>query len=82
MPEKKKKPAGPMKRANKTGSVYNLGLRRRNPWRAVGWVGGKRITIGYYPHKSDALEALALNSSAPISQKSNYTLKQLYDEMK
>lgn len=74
-----------MKRSNGAGSVYKLSGKRRNPWRAVRTLGlddGKpiRVTIGYYPKKSDAELALSLYVAMPTSEDAHITLKGLYDK--
>lgn len=65
-----------MKLPNGFGSVHKLPGKRRNPWRArktAGWnidtekgtAKQKYITIGYYPSRSAALEALASYNQDP-----------------
>ena len=59
-----------MKLPNSYGSVYKLSGKRRNPWAARVTVGWKSIPenqraypvydfIGYFPTKTEALQALA-----------------------
>lgn len=65
-----------MKLPNSYGSVYKLSGKRRNPWAARKTVGWKQIPekkkaypvykfIGYYPSRSEALQALAEYNSDP-----------------
>lgn len=65
-----------MKLPNAYGSVYKLSGKRRNPWVARKTVGWKQIPeklraypiyeyIGYYPTKSEALQALASYNEDP-----------------
>ena len=80
-----------MKLPNGYGSVYRLSGKRRNPYRAIiterwildqdtGKVKQKRKTIGYYPTKSEALEALAEYNKSPFDlESSKITLQEVYD---
>ncbi len=65
-----------MKLPNQYGSVYKLSGKRRNPWVARKTIGWKTIPekmkaypeyvfIGYYPTKSEALQALANYNNDP-----------------
>lgn len=67
-----------MKLPNAYGSVYKLSGKRRNPWVARKTVGWKQIPeklraypiyeyIGYYPTKSEALQALASYNEDPYN---------------
>lgn len=67
-----------MKLPNGYGSVYKLSGKRRNPYRAMitkGYVKTKkgikndRITIGYYPTKGEALDALVAYHDHPYDIK-------------
>lgn len=80
-----------MKLPNGYGSVSKLSGNRRNPYRAVittNWTYDEdtkkskqvRKTIGYYPTKKEALEALALYNSSPYdTTASKITFKQVYE---
>lgn len=60
-----------MKLPNKTGTVYKLGGKRRKPWIARAYAGKdaagirKYKTIGYYPTKTEALQALMEYNANP-----------------
>lgn len=65
-----------MKLPNSYGSVYKLSGKRRNPWAARKTVGWKQIPekkksypiyqfVGYYPTRSEALQALASFNEDP-----------------
>lgn len=69
-PEKRKA----LKRANGTGTVYRLQGRRTKPWVAA----KGRVVIGYYPRKSDALEALERLSGKDISERYNMTFSEVF----
>jgi len=77
-----------MKRANKTGTIYKLGGKRRNPWIARLCLGydedDKRIwrTIGYYRTKADATTALELARIRPLPERPNITLAEIFEEWK
>lgn len=66
-----------MKLPNSYGSVYKLSGKRRNPWAARKTVGWKQIPekkksypiyqfVGYYPTRSEALQALAEFNKDPF----------------
>lgn len=67
-----------LKRANGTGTVYKLQGRRRNPWVAA----RNKIIIGYYPRKTDALEALDRLTGKDITEKYNMTFADVYEAWK
>ena len=71
-------PRKALKRANGTGTVYKLQGRRRRPWVAA----KNKIIIGYYEHKTDALEALECFSQKPISERYNMTFSEVFNEWK
>lgn len=71
-----------MKLPNGYGSVHKLSGNRRNPWRArktTGWSLDKKTmkykqeytTLGYYPTKKDALQALAAYNEQPYDLDNN-----------
>lgn len=74
VPEKRKA----LKRANGTGTVYNLSGRRSRPWVAA----KNRVIIGYYSKKSDALEALERLSGKPLDERYNMTFSEVFDAWK
>ncbi len=81
-----------MKLANGMGSVYKLSGKRRNPWiarKTKGWdidvETGKAkqcyITIGYYPTKKRALEALINYNTNPYDIETNsITFAEVYEK--
>ncbi len=72
-----------MKRANGTGSVYKLSGRRRNPWIARrAQSNGERSTVGTYPTKAAAEQALALDVVIPSSELKNLTVKEVFEGWK
>lgn len=74
VPEKRKA----LKRANGTGTVYKLSGRRSRPWVAA----KNRVIIGYYPKKTDALEALERLSGKPLDERYNMTFAEVFDAWK
>lgn len=77
----KKQVAAPRKyrkRANGTGTVYNLGDGRSKPWAAR--KNGK--LIGTYPTKKDAQEALERLSGRTLSETYNLTFAEVYERWK
>lgn len=62
-----------MKLPNKTGTVYKLTGKRRQPWIARAYAGKdangirKYKTIGYYPTKTEALQALLTFNTTPYN---------------
>ena len=79
-----------MKLPNGYGSVHKLSGNRRNPWRArktTGWSLDKKTmkykqeytTLGYYPTKKEALQALAAYNEQPYDLDNNLTVMQLYE---
>lgn len=75
-----------MRLPNGYGSVYKLSGNRRRPWVAAvttGWTDdGKqqRYIIGYYRTRAEAMQALAEYHEAPIGDRRNATLKEIYQE--
>ncbi len=79
-----------MKLPNGYGSVHKLPGKRRNPFRArktIGWelVDGKAVqkyvTVGYYPTKSEALQALAAYNQDPYDlHHDTITFAEVYDK--
>ena len=81
-----------LQRSKGSGSVYYMGNRRRNPWRTVktaGWephpesekLVQKRITIGYFPTRDKALEALINYNDNPYDIKTNtITFSETYEK--
>ena len=78
-----------MKLPNGYGTVYKLSGKRRNPYiarKTVGWdlINGKKKqvcqTIGYYPTRSKALQALADYNQNPYDlEMSQATFSQIYE---
>ena len=71
-----------MKLPNGFGNVSKLSGKRRNPWRArktTGWTIDKKtqkakqtyITIGYYPSRQQALQALSEYNANPYDIDAN-----------
>lgn len=77
-----------MRRANGAGGVHKLPGNRRKPWQARLTIGrdesGKQLykNIGYYATKAEAEQAISLDAVMPVSEKQNFTLKQLWEEWK
>ena len=81
-----------MKLPNGTGSVYKLSGKRRNPWRAVrtkewiidsntGLAKQIRFTVGYYPTRKEAIEALMNYNQSPYDISTNtITFKEVYEK--
>lgn len=81
-----------LQRGKGSSSVFYMGKRRRNPWRAVktiGWehnkekekVIQKRVTIGYYHTKDEALKALINYNEIPYDIKTdNITFSEVYEK--
>lgn len=81
-----------MKLPNGCGSVQKLSGKRRNPWRAVktkewvidpdtGIAKQKRFTIGYYPTRKEALEALMNYNQNPYDiETDTITFKEVYEK--
>ena len=78
-----------MKNPNGFGTVYKLSGARRNPYRAAvtaGWeiINGeakqKRLTVGYYRSRKEALEALAAYSANPYDLDGGITFAELYEK--
>lgn len=81
-----------MKLPNGYGSVYKLSGKRRNPYRAIKtgeWyydeekdrLVQKRFTIGYFPDKKTALQALSNYNENPYDIKTNtITFSEVYDK--
>lgn len=71
-----------MKNPNGFGTVYKMSGKRRNKWRAVKTVGWdengkqKRVTIGYFANKSEAMEALGKYIYNPNAK---LTIKDVYE---
>jgi integrase len=77
-----------MRRANNSGGVHKLPGNRRKPWQARITIGydeyGKQLykNIGYFETKALAEQAISLDAVMPVSEKQNYTLKQIWEEWK
>jgi integrase len=81
-----------MKLPNGYGSVYKLPGKRRNPYRAIKtgeWIFDKnkdkliqkRFTVGYFPTKQEALQALANYNENPYDiKRDGITFSELYDK--
>ena len=81
-----------MKLPNQYGSVYKLSGKRRNPWVARKTVGWKQVPekmksypiyefIGYYPTKTEALQALADYNADPYDLHFNtITFAEVFDK--
>lgn len=74
MPEKRKA----LKRANGTGTVYKLQGRRTRPWVAA----KNKVIIGYYPKKTDALEALERLTGRSLDERYNMTFAEVCEAWK
>ena len=74
-----------MKRINGSGSVYKLQDNRRKPW-AVRIAqlqpdgSFKRVYVGYYAKKTDAVKALEEYNTNPWVDKRDITLSDIYKE--
>ena len=78
-----------MRLPNSYGSVYKLSGKRRNPWvarKTIDWKIGKNGEaqpvyryIGYYPTRSDALNALAEYNNNPADVPKSITLGELHE---
>ena len=73
-PEKRKA----LKRANGTGTVYKLQGRRTRPWVAA----KNKVIIGYYPRKTDAVDALERLTGRPLDERYNMTFAEVYADWK
>lgn len=79
-----------MRLPNSYGSVYKLKGKRRNPWvarKTLGWKDGNNGEpqpvykyIGYFPSRSDALDALAEYNRNPLGFPDTITLGVLYNK--
>ena len=85
----RQKPRKRSRRPNKAGGIYKLPGNRAKPWAARITRGydedGRQIKqfIGSYRTAADAAKALAqYEPDAPLSQKKNITLKELYEDWK
>lgn len=90
--KKSRKKGGGSKLPNGYGSVYKLSGNRRNPWVATktfGWildeekgkVKQKQRPIGYFPTKSEALDALASYNENPYDiDTQNITFEEVYNK--
>ena len=67
-----------LKRANGTGTVYKLQGRRTRPWVAA----KNKVIIGYYPKKTDAMEALERLTGKALTDRYNMTFAEVYDAWK
>lgn len=67
-----------LKRANGTGTVYKLQGRRTRPWVAA----KNKVIIGYYPRKTDALEALEHLTGRSLDERYNMTFAEVYEAWK
>jgi integrase len=67
-----------LKRANGTGTVYKLQGRRSRPWVAA----KNRVIIGYYPRKTDAVDALDRLTGRPLDERYNMTFSEVYEDWK
>jgi integrase len=65
-----------LKRANGMGTVYKLQGRRKRPWVAA----RNKLIIGYYPSKTEALEALEQLSGQKLTWRYNLTFSEVYEE--
>lgn len=90
--KKSKKKGGGSKLPNGYGSVYKLSGNRRNPWVAAktfGWILDEekgtakqnQRPIGYFPTKSEALDALANYNENPYDiDTQNITFEEVYNK--
>ncbi len=63
-----------LKRGNGTGTVYKLSGRRTHPWVAS----KRKVILGYYQTKTEALDALARLSKRPVDERYNMTVADIY----
>ena len=75
-----------MRLPNGYGSVYKLSGKRRNPFiarKTVGWTAEgvqEYITIGYYPTRQAALQALADYNQNPYDIKASVTFREVFEK--
>lgn len=75
-----------MKLPNGYGTIYKLSGKRRKPWiarKTIGWEGKKQLveTIGTYPTKAEALQALADYNDNPFDLvMSKMTFSDIYEK--
>lgn len=70
----------PLKRANGMGTVYKMEGRRRKPWVARMHVGKKRILLGSFATKTEALKCLeSANTNNKISSIYDHTVEDIYN---
>lgn len=67
-----------LKRANGMGTVYKLSGRRKRPWVAA----KNKVIIGYYPTKTEALEALEALTAQGLTWRYNMKFSEVYEEWK
>jgi integrase len=71
------------KRPNGAGSVYKLPGKRKRPWAAViSKSHKKRVYIGYYASKAEAMLAISRACAKQISDSYNDTIASVYDAWK
>ena len=71
-----------LKRANGMGSVYKASGRRRKPWTAIMVVDKRRVCLGYFQEKTEALRCLEDHQTKPMTAHYNYTVQDIYNEWK
>lgn len=69
------------KRPNGTGSIYKRKDNKSNPWAASSTFTGKRVYIGSFPTKTEAIKALQTYEYNPTTSY-NITLEELHEEWK
>lgn len=77
--QSKEKTSKTSKRPNGTGSIYLRKDNKRNPWAVASCITGKRVYLGSFPTRTEAIRTLTDYENNPISSL-NITLEQLHSE--
>lgn len=80
--KQKRDPPKNKKRANGTGSVFKLPGRRRKPWAAAVVKNGKRIYLGYYETRVEAIQNVGKTDPDTVSDRYGQTIQEIYDDWK
>ncbi len=70
-----------LRRANGMGTVYKKAGRRRRPWTAQVTVDRRRISLGAFDTRTEALMALEKATLSPITSMYDYTVQEIYEEL-